>query len=126
MCGRPHWAVIAPPGTPKNFITKNKPPSPAMKKSIVYLGGILAAVIFCFCGCGQKSATNSPETSSVNYPLPDPPVMVNCTPGIRGGRFILGELREPKTFNFLIADDLSSRYVGRVMFWPLLNFDVPT
>ena len=61
-----------------------------------------------------------------NYPLPDPPLVANCTPGVRGGKFIICQLREPKTFNFLISDELSSRYIGRFMFWGLLNFDVPT
>jgi len=74
-------------------------------------------------GCGQKPVS---ETAPTNYPLPDPPLVANCTPGVRGGRFVICELREPKTFNFLISDELSSRYIGRLMFWGLLNFDVPT
>ena len=97
-----------------------------MKKKLIYGCGILAAV-FCLCGCGKNSETASLETTATNsYPLPDPPVVVNCTPGIRGGQFILGSLREPKTFNYLMSDELSSRYIGRMMFWGLLAFDVPT
>ena len=76
-----------------------------------------------FSGCGRKPVS---ENAVANYPLPDPPLIANCTPGIRGGKFIICELREPKTFNFLISDELSSRYIGRFMFWGLLNFDVPT
>jgi ABC-type transport system substrate-binding protein len=98
-----------------------------MKKPFTYACGVLAIAIFCLCGCGKNTETiSSGAAPTNNYPLPDPPVVVNCTPGIRGGQFVLGELREPKTFNYLIADDLSSIYVGRLMFWRLLNFDVPT
>ena len=73
--------------------------------------------------CGQKPVS---ETAPANYPLPEPPLVANCPPGVRGGKFVICELREPKTFNFLISDELSSRYVGRFMFWGLLNFDEPT
>jgi len=83
-------------------------------------------VALCLSGCGKKNGAVPSQASPASYPLPDPPVVVNCQPGIRGGQFIICELREPKTFNFLVADELSSRYIGRFMFWGLLNFDVPT
>lgn len=101
-----------------------------MKKISIHACGILTAAIFCLCGCGKNTETTSAgdisESSSTNYPLPDPPVVMDCQPGIRGGKFIVCSLREPKTFNFLISDELSSRYIGRLMFWGLLNFDIPT
>jgi peptide/nickel transport system substrate-binding protein len=101
-----------------------------MKKQLILFVSVLLAGTFLLAGCGKNAETSSPgnsaENSATNYPLPDPPVVVNCTPGVRGGKFIICELREPKTFNFLISDELSSRYIGRLMFWPLLNFDVPT
>lgn len=79
--------------------------------------------VLCLSGCGQKPVS---ETAPANYPLPEPPLVADCAPGVSGGKFIICELREPKTFNFLISDELSSRYVGRFMFWGLLNFDEPT
>ncbi len=85
---------------------------------------VLLMAAFCVAGCGRQST--SPQKPEANYPLPDPPVVVNCPPGNRGGRFVVCELREPKTFNYLVADELASRYIGRFMFWGLLNFDVPT
>ena len=97
-----------------------------MKNQPVQLIGILITAAFCLSGCGEKNETVPSQNSPANFPLPDPPVVVNCQPGIRGGQFIICELREPKTFNFLVADELSSRYIGRFMFWGLLNFDVPT
>ena len=99
-----------------------------MKNQFILLTGIL--VVISLCGCGKNtemsSSGSSAENSATNYPLPDPPAVVNCTPGTRGGQFIIGELREPKTFNFIISDELSSRYIGRLMFWGLLSFDIPT
>jgi peptide/nickel transport system substrate-binding protein len=99
-----------------------------MNARFLSLAGILLAVVF-LAGCGKNSPTapsnGSRENASANYPLPDPPCVATCTPGVSGGKFIICELREPKTFNFLISDELSSRYIGRLMFWPLLNFDAP-
>jgi peptide/nickel transport system substrate-binding protein len=96
-----------------------------MKTLFTRLAGV-CLVAFGLAGCGQKAGNSAPQNSPASYPLPDPPVVVNCHAGISGGRFILGELREPKTFNFLMSDEVSSRYIGRFMFWGLLNFDAPT
>lgn len=98
-----------------------------MKIRFLQLAGVLITIAFCLFGCGKKAETSAPQNPApANYPLPDPPVVVNCQPGIRGGELILCSLREPKTFNFLISDESASRYIGRFMFWGLLNFDVPT
>jgi peptide/nickel transport system substrate-binding protein len=117
----------------RSFITSNKPRLLLMKSSFLQLAAVLITGALLVAGCGKNSTSssagssdNSAENSTTNYPLPDPPVVVNCTPGVRGGKFIICELREPKTFNYLISDELSSRYIGRFMFWGLLAFDVPT
>lgn len=98
-------------------------------KSFIQLALILLAVA-ALAGCGKNTPSASSDNSTPNtpntIPLPDPPCVVTCAPGVPGGKFIICELREPKTFNFLISDELSSRYIGRLMFWPLLNFDAPT
>jgi peptide/nickel transport system substrate-binding protein len=89
---------------------------------------LFAAALF-LCGCGKKSETetvSSENSATNNYPLPDPPVMVNCQPGNRGGRFVITEMGEPKTFNYLMANESSSIDIVRFMFWGLLNLDVPT
>lgn len=89
---------------------------------------ILGAAILTLSGCGKKSGTEavSSENSAASYPLPDPPVVVNCHPGVRGGRFVITEIGEPKSFNYLMANESSTMDIGRFMFWNLLNFDVPT
>jgi peptide/nickel transport system substrate-binding protein len=97
-----------------------------MKIALVRAVAVFGAVAFCLAGCGQK--TVSPENtknSATNYPLPDPPVVVNCTPGIRGGKFIISEAGEPKTFNYITANESSSIDICRFMFWNLLNYDEP-
>ena len=95
-----------------------------MKNPLV--AAIFVAVLVCLSGCGKKAGTARPEKSAASYPLPDPPVVVDCQPGIRGGRLIICELGEPKTFNFITANEESSIDICRFMFWGLVNFDEPT
>lgn len=97
-----------------------------MKTRWVELAGVLSAAIFCFSGCGSKTESVSTENSATNYMLPDPPVVVNCQPGVRGGRLIISEMGEPRSFNYLVSDEAATRDIGRLMFWGLLYFDVPT
>lgn len=92
-----------------------------MKNLGVFL--LLAAAILSS-GCGKNSSTASNENSATNYPLPDPPVVVNCTPGVRGGKLVISELGDPKTFNCITENEESSQDIVRFMFWGLLNFDV--
>ena len=93
---------------------------------------VFGAIILCLPGCGKKTETGSasPETaaenSTTNYPLPDPPVVATCGPGIRGGKLIISELGDPKTFNYITASEQSSIDICRMIFWNLLNLDVPT
>ncbi|HTX21885.1 MAG TPA: ABC transporter substrate-binding protein [Candidatus Aquilonibacter sp.] len=97
-----------------------------MKKNFAWAVGFFAAAMFCLSGCGKNPQTALSENSATNYPLPNPPVVVNCEPGIRGGRLIVDEVGDPKTFNYIMANESSSIDICRLMFWSLLNFDVPT
>lgn len=87
---------------------------------------VLGATVFCLSGCGNKSETVSTENSTNNYPLPDPPVVVDCHAGVRGGHLIISEIGEPKTFNYITQNEESSGDIVRFMFWGLLNIDEPT
>jgi len=92
----------------------------------ITVAALAAAAIFGLCGCGKKTETTPSGMSAASYPLPDPPVVVNCTPGIQGGRLIISELGDPKTFNYITANEESSIDICRFMFWSLLNLDEPT
>ena len=97
-----------------------------MKNSFAQNTALFAALLVCLSGCGKKPESAVSEKTAASYPLPDPPVVVDCPPGIPGGKFVVAELGDPKTFNYLIANEASSMDIGRFMFWGLLNFDVPT
>jgi peptide/nickel transport system substrate-binding protein len=94
-------------------------------KKLFQVFAVFAAAMVCFSGCGKKSET-APDKSAASYPLPDPPVVVDCEPGNPGGRFVVSEIGDPKTFNFIMANESSSIDIGRFMFWSLLNLDVPS
>ncbi|MEJ0091297.1 MAG: ABC transporter substrate-binding protein [Limisphaerales bacterium] len=84
-----------------------------------------AAAMFCFLGCGKKTETVL-EKSAASYPLPEPPLVADCEPGIPGGRLVIGELSDPKTFNPITSNEMSSRDVYRNIFSYLLELDAPT
>ncbi len=86
---------------------------------------VLAVAIFGLSGCGKKTET-APEKSAASYPLPDPPLVADCEPGIPGGRFVIGELGDPKTFNPITSNEASSRDIYRLMFSFLLELDRQT
>ena len=79
-----------------------------MKKFVIGMA-VLEVAIFCFCGCGKKSETGSSHNSMANYPLPNPPLLANCSPGIPGGRLVVATFGEPKTFNPITANENSSQ-----------------
>lgn len=101
-----------------------------MKMKMLQAVALFGATVFCLSGCGNKSETgsteNAAENSTNNYPLPDPRAVVDIEPGIRGGKFIISEPGEPKTFNPITANESSSNDILRFMFWNLLNFDEPS
>ncbi|MGH7978621.1 MAG: ABC transporter substrate-binding protein, partial [Limisphaerales bacterium] len=86
---------------------------------------LAGAAMLCFSGCGKNAQSGgaSSESQAKTYPLPEPPVVVNCHPGARGGKFIISQMGDPKTFNYITQNDMSSYGIVRFMFWPLLNFD---
>ena len=97
-----------------------------MKTSFVRNAVVFAALTVCLSGCGKKSENAVTEKSIANFPLPDPPAVVDCAPGIPGGRLVVSELGDPKTFNPITAGESSSTDITRFLFWGLLNFDAAT
>jgi peptide/nickel transport system substrate-binding protein len=100
-----------------------------MNMKLVQAMAVFGAVVLCFSGCSKNTQTaenGASKNSETSYPLPDPPVVVDCHAGVRGGRLIISELGEPKTFNMITANEESSQDIIRFMFWGLINFDEPT
>jgi len=92
-------------------------------KNWICVGEIFVAAIFCLTGCGKNTET---KTARVNYPLPDPPLVDNCTPGVPGGRLVMSTFADPKTYNPITANEESSRDIYRFLFACLLSSDPNT
>jgi len=58
-------------------------------------------------GCGKKQSGALSEADS-KVPLPQPPSVASCEPGVRGGRLKLANFTDPKTFNPITANETSS------------------
>jgi peptide/nickel transport system substrate-binding protein len=70
---------------------------------------VFALICFClfFSGCGKRDRGTRSEADK-NIPLPQPPRVVSCEPGVRGGRLKLANFADPKTFNPITANETSS------------------
>src|SRR5208282_4763586 len=91
-------------------------------KNFIQTAAVFAATIVCLSGCGKK-AEPPPEKSAASYPLPDPPLVATCAPGIPGGRLVIAEPGDPKTFNPITENESSSQDIIRLLFASLLGFD---
>jgi len=94
----------------------------ARMKNFVRAFAVFAMTIFCLSGCGKKPAA-APEKTAADYPLPDPPLVADCEPGILGGRLVIAEPGDPKTFNPITANESSSEDIYRFFFASLLGDD---
>lgn len=85
-------------------------------------------------GCGKKSDSaagsgNGASADSVKlakddgFPLPEPPLVSDCEPGIHGGRLIIATFGDPKTFNPITQNEQSSSDIIRLLFNSLMGFD---
>jgi peptide/nickel transport system substrate-binding protein len=58
-------------------------------------------------GCGKKGGSSLTDAER-NAPLPEPPRVASCEPGVRGGRLKIANFTDPKTFNPITANETSS------------------
>lgn len=88
---------------------------------------LLLAATVAFCGCGKESeSSSSSDKARGDYPLAEPPYVAQCEPGIRGGRLVLVDFGDPKTFNPITTTDTSSRQLVNMMFGGLTSKDQVT
>lgn len=86
----------------------------------VLLAGFLSA-------CSNKQEnTSAPGTAESSAPLPTPPAVAECEPGIPGGRIVVTTFADPKTFNPITENETSSSDLTLRMFWGLVTVDSPT
>jgi peptide/nickel transport system substrate-binding protein len=95
----------------------------ARMKNFVHVFTVFAAAVFCLSGCGKKSESASSGKSAADYPLPEPPLVADCAPGILGGRLVVATFGDPKTFNPITANEQSSDEIIRHLFASLLGYD---
>jgi peptide/nickel transport system substrate-binding protein len=89
-----------------------------MKKSSLRLA-LTGALTLLFTGIFQTAA-------AADAPLPVPPLVNECAPGIRGGRLVLSTFGDPKTFNPIASNEGSSEDIYRFIFSSLLTLDAPS
>jgi peptide/nickel transport system substrate-binding protein len=86
-----------------------------------------SAILVLLPGCGKKAGEDGNASSKVeNAPLPQPPLVFQGEPGVRGGRLVVAQFGEPKTFNPITENEDSSQVLIRFMFVSLLNLDWPS
>ena len=85
---------------------------------------LVAAVLFT--SCGPKEGAGGGNALVVNAPLAEPPYISICEPGEPGGRLVIAQLGDPKTFNPITANETSSTDILLRMFAGLVSVDVPT
>jgi peptide/nickel transport system substrate-binding protein len=73
--------------------------------------------------CRRRSAATTGEYTDPN-PLPAEPLVTNVeTIGRYGGRFVIGETGNPKTFNAPMANESSSTDITSLIFTALIGYD---
>ncbi len=78
-------------------------------------------------GCGNKSDNSgAPSAPPAAGALPPSPLVAKCEPGIRGGRLVIATFVDPKTFNPITANEVSSTDVTLKINGGLVSVDAPT
>jgi peptide/nickel transport system substrate-binding protein len=86
---------------------------------------LLMVVLTVVTGCRRRAA----EVTEYNdpHPLPEEPKIVTVdTVGRHGGRFVLGQTGNPRTFNAMMANESSSGDITNLTFSSLTDFDNET
>ncbi len=97
------------------------------------LGLAITSLMFSGCGGSGPSGTGSSgsgRTSSapgLDLPLPEPPMIAGCEPGVPGGRLVIATFgSDPKTLNPITENEQTSSDIVRLLFAGLTGFDWTT
>ena len=91
---------------------------------LVAVATILASFLS---ACGNKSDTsNVPSAPPPAGALPPSPLVAKCEPGVRGGRLVIATFVDPKTFNPITANEVSSTDVTLKINGKLCIIDAPS
>jgi peptide/nickel transport system substrate-binding protein len=73
-------------------------------------------------GCGTAHRSGAPQRAAIS--LPADTMMVSAPErGQHGGRFVIAETSDPKTFNVMMSNDQASNDVDRLLFTSLTEYD---
>ena len=86
---------------------------------------VLVTTLIAVGGCRRRSSEATEFRDS--HPLPAEPNVVKVkTPGRYGGRFVLGQTGNPKTFNAMMANESSSSDITNLTFSSLIDYNNET
>src|SRR6266704_787135 len=88
---------------------------------LLFRAGVASVCLAALAGC-NKGKPPVPR----GHALPPKPLVVDCQPGVPGGRFVLGAVSNPKTFNPLRAVDGTSDSIVRLLIGSLIELDLVT
>lgn len=76
-------------------------------------------------GCGDssissKNSSSQTSTASAAKPPIEEPYVNPCEPGVKGGRFVIANFSDPKTFNPITANETSSNDIVDMLFVGLI------
>jgi peptide/nickel transport system substrate-binding protein len=91
----------------------------------VSLAAILVVAMVGSEGCRRRATEAEARKDAVPAPA-EPLIRQLPTAGRHGGRFVLGQTVNPKTFNAPMATETSSTDIGNLLFTTLVHYDYAT
>jgi peptide/nickel transport system substrate-binding protein len=89
----------------------------------VLLTRALLASVCLATGCGGRRTAEVAEYKDAVPPPEEPLVTQLESVGRHGGRFVLGQTGNPRTFNDMMASETSSSDITNILFKPLVDYD---
>src|ERR1700752_4302060 len=95
----------------------------ALSSSRIALFLALFAAVLAVASGGRRGGGEGREYKDP-HPLPEEPLVIDAPSiGRYGGRFVLGSIQNPRTFNAIMANEQSSNDIVERAFLRLANYD---